>query len=77
MTQKKNQINHKVDTEEKTDRQRVEEQEHGQAWPGSLLDQRAPVLPVHLLKRRLLIPTAGAGVEGCRRKRVSTSIPGW
>lgn len=57
--------------------ERGKEQEQGRAWPGSLLVQRTPVPLVHLLMWRLLIPTAGAGVEGCGRKRVSASTLGW
>lgn len=57
--------------------ERGKEQEQGRAWPGSLLVQKTPVPPVHLLMWRLLIPTAGAGVEGCGRKRVNASTLSW
>lgn len=42
----------------------------GMAWQPPWPEH--PSSPVHLLRWRLLIPTAGAGVEGCRRKRVNT-----
>lgn len=69
--QKKNKTNHKADAKGQTDRQNQRTRTQlSMAWQPPF--PKAPqILPVHLLMRRLLIPTAGAGVEGWGRKRVS------
>lgn len=66
MQQKKNKTNYKADSEGRTDKQTKTQRTKAQlsvTWQPPF--PKAPQFPpVHLLIRRLLIPTAGAGVEG-------------